>query len=224
MLVVILLLRPIIWFSYSKYTQWSHIKKTVTVYFGASLLFSVFHIAGMVLIRKLIYLTQSMDYQFGSIGYGFFYEYRKDLITFTVVLGIIYSYRFIWSRLQGEANIVENGEDDSKTKSFDRILIKKLGKEFIVKISEIEWLEASGNYVNLHVQGRTYPTRNTLAKLVDEISEQGFCRIHRSYAVNLDAVESISNLASGSGEVTLKSGRVLNLSRRYHDELKRNLY
>lgn len=223
-LLVLILLRPIIWLTNSKYSDWSNLSKTFSVYFGASLVYSLFHVVGMFALRKLVYWSQSMEYHFGGYGYRFFYEYRKDLLSFILIICIIYSYRFILNRLQGEANLVANGEDENKPKSFDRILVKKLGKEFIVKVSEVEWLESSGNYVNLHVQGRIYPTRNTLAKLVDEIAEHGFCRVHRSYGVNLDAVESISNQASGSGEVTLKSGKVLNLSRRYHDELKQRLH
>lgn len=222
--LVIVLLRPIIWLTNSRYSQWQNLKQTLATYLVASLVFSVLHVSGMVALRKAIYWAQSLSYQFGSVGYRFFYEYRKDLITFIFIVGAIYCYRFIWSRLQGEANIVSNGEDETKPKNFDRILVKKLGKEFIVKISEIEWLESSGNYVNLHVKGRIYPTRNTIAKLLAEISGQGFCRVHRSYGVNLDAVESIENHVSGSGEVTLKSGKVLSLSRRYHTELKQRLH
>lgn len=223
LILVIVLLRPILWLIDSHYSQCLNFKKTLCIYVLASLLFSVIHITGMVFIRKVIYWGQSMSYQFGDVAYEFFYEYRKDLISFISIIAIIHCYRFIWSRLQGEANIVVNGDDDAEPKSFDRILVKKLGKEFIVKISEIEWLESSGNYVNLHVAGRVYPTRNTLSKLIVQISDQGFCRVHRSYAVHLDAVDSITNQLSGSGEITLKSGKVINLSRRYHDDLKQRL-
>jgi len=139
-----------------------------------------------------------------------------------MIIVVITAYSFILIRLQGEANFIVNGEEIDGPISCDRILVKKLGKEFIVKVSEIEWLEASGNYVNLHVKGRIYPTRNILSKLIVEISEKGFYRIHRSYAVNIDAIEAIEKLSSGSGSVILKSGKSLNLSRHYYSELKQS--
>ncbi len=55
---------------------------------------------------------------------------------------------------------------------------------------------------------------------MQEIAPNGFCRTHRSFAVNLDYVESIETHGSGSSEVTLKNGTVIPLSRRWYDELK----
>ncbi len=132
---------------------------------------------------------------------------------------MIQSYRFIVSRLSGEAAIV----DDAEGVQSDRILVKKLGREFIIKLSDIEWMESSGNYVNLHVKGRVYPSRNTLSGLIEKIADQGFCRVHRSYAVNLDSIQSIEPLPSGDGSVLLENGKELKLSRRYRDQLKQRL-
>ena len=62
-------------------------------------------------------------------------------------------------------------------KKLNAYLVKKLGKEFIIKVDDIEWLESSGNYVNLHIKGRIYPIRSTLNLLIEQISHKGFCRI-----------------------------------------------
>ena len=43
------------------------------------------------------------------------------------------------------------------------VLVRKLGKEFLVPVAEIEWLQAQANYVNLHVGGKAYPLRSTMA-------------------------------------------------------------
>jgi len=176
-----------------------------------------------VLIRKLVYWSQTLDYNFGNVWIEFFYEFRKDLWSFIFILMFIKGYGFIISRLQGEANPIAVGEEESITQRFDRLLVKKLGKEFIVKVEDIEWLESSGNYVNLHIKGRIYPTRATLTQLISQIEEQGFCRIHRSHAINLNNIESITPLSSGDSEVKLDNGKVLNLSRRYKDAFKSQL-
>lgn len=223
LIAVLILLPGILWLTRSQYSDWTKLGKTITTYFLASIIFSALHILLMVIIRELVYYSQSMNYKFGNLGFELLYEYRKDLVTFITIILVVFSYRFILRRLQGEASIVGNGEDATQSSDAEHILVKKLGKEFIVRIADIEWLESSGNYVNLYVGQRIYPTRSTLVKLISEISDKGFCRIHRSYGVNLNAVDSINSMSSGSGELTLKSGKVLNLSRRYHQELKDRL-
>jgi len=222
-LLIALLLPLVIKFIDSPFSSWLTIKRTLAIYFTASIVFSLLHVTGMVVIRKLIYISQGLNYDFGSLPYEFFYEYRKDLFTFISIIALVHSYRFIHLRLQGEADMIGEGEDSAIGEVSDRLLVKKLGKEFIVKLSDVEWLESSGNYVNLHIGTRIYPTRQTLSNLIASIAAQGFCRTHRSYAVNLDEIESITPLHSGSSDITLKSGKVISLSRRYHKQLKQRL-
>lgn len=102
----------------------------------------------------------------------------------------------------------------------EHFLVRKLDKEFLVKVVDIDWLESSGNYVNLHSKGRIYPLRATLANTVELLQHKGFSRIHRSLAVNHHAIHSISYDPSGDGEILLNSGERLNLSRRFKDEFR----
>jgi len=203
--------------------DWLAIKASLFHYFLASIVFSLCHVLIMVGIREVIYFVMNSSYDFGDIGFELFYEYRKDLWSFIFFIVLIHAYQFIFSRLQGEANPVAQSEDENMNQNFDRLLVKKLGKEFIIKVEDIEWLEASGNYVNLHIKGRIYPTRATLSKLIEHISAKGFCRIHRSHAINLEYLESITPLSSGDSEVKLNTGKTLKLSRRYKESFKSQL-
>ena len=220
---MIALIPALSWLINKQPLNWLNLKRTLVVYLAASGIYSSLHVAGMVAIRKLVYWTQSMSYDMGELPFELIYEYRKDLWSFIFFIFFIVSYRFILSRLQGEANLIGNSEDDNSAKKCDRLLVKKLGKEFIIKVNDIEWLESSGNYVNLHINGRIYPTRATLSGLIEQIAEKGFCRIHRSHGVNLDSIASITPLNSGDSEVKLINGKILNLSRRYKDALKSQL-
>jgi len=202
---------------------WDNIKKSLTIYLAGSIIFSASHITIMVGIRKLIYWSQGQFYDFGNIGYELLYEYRKDLWGFIFFIVLIKSYDFILSRLQGEANPVTEGEDETLHNNIERLLVKKLGKEFIIRVEDIEWLESSGNYINLHIKQRIYPMRATMSNLIPKIENKGFCRIHRSFAINLDLIDSITPLSSGDSEVKLNNGKVLNLSRRYKEEFKLKL-
>jgi uncharacterized membrane protein len=221
-IATILLLPACVWLLKKHPFNWSKVTFSLGMYFISSIIFSIVHVSVMVTIREIIYWTQSLNYDFGNIFIEFIYELRKDIWDFISILIVIKGYGFIVSRLQGEASPIAVGEENI-TQRFDRLLVKKLGKEFIVKVEDIEWLESSGNYVNLYSKGRIYPTRTTLTQLISQIEEQRFCRIHRSYAVNLNNIDSITPLSSGDSEVKLNNGKILNLSRRYKDAFKSKL-
>ncbi len=220
--MILALVPALNWLLRSDWLSWNAILQTCVVLFLSALVFSVIHVTGMVLIREVAYYFAGGDYRFGDVLFGFLYEFRKDFLTFILLVVAIKSYHALASRLSGEANLVQNGEQASvdQVSINDRILVKKLGKEFIVKVDEIDWLESSGNYVNVHVGERIYPIRSTMAELTDALVNQGFCRIHRSFGVNLDRVESIDVHENGGGDVTLSTGKVLPISRRYREELR----
>jgi hypothetical protein len=203
--------------------DWNAIKSSLLKYFIASIVFSILHVGIMVAIKELIYWLMGSSYDFGDFWFEMFYEYRKDIWSFCMFLFAIKSYGFILSRLHGEANLISEGEEAPVYTNIDRLLVKKLGREFIIKVEDVQWLESSGNYVNLHINERIYPLRATLGNLSEQLVEKGFCRIHRSHAIRLDAIESITPLSSGDSEVKLETGKVLNLSRRYKETFKSRL-
>ena len=205
----------------SQYIGWSKPMRTMCICLICAMIFSLCHVVGMVLIRELVYWLAGSEYHFGPIAFGFLYELRKDLLTFVILIIVIQGYRFIDSRLRGEASMVSYGE--GRPSMMDRLLVKKLGKEFIIKVEEVDWLESSGNYVNLYIGDNVYPFRSTMSDLTRTLEKQGFCRIHRSFGVNLDRVTLIENAENGGGDVTLVSGKSLPISRRYFSEIKKKL-
>ncbi len=216
-----MILLPAISYLLRKYPiRWHALKTTLWVYFLASLVFCISHVSIMVGLREVVFWMMSGNYDFGDILFELGYEYRKDLWSFIFFIMMIKCYQYILGQLQGEANTITENEDTLAPAIIERLLVKKLGKEFIIKVADIEWLESSGNYVNLHIKGRIYPMRTTLASLISKISAQGFCRIHRSIAINLNEVEHITSLSSGDSEVRLNNGKLLSLSRRYKEEFK----
>ena len=87
----------------------------------------------------------------------------------------------------------------------------------LIDASSIHWLEADDNYVHVHTAQSHYMLRRTLSDLLVQLGS-GFKRIHKSTAVNMAEVKSLSPLFKGDHEVHLRSGAVLRLSRRYKDE------
>ena len=94
-----------------------------------------------------------------------------------------------------------------------RLAVKSAGQVTLVKLSEIDWIEAADYYASLHVAGRTHLLRRSLADLEKELDGQGFCRVHRSALVNLDRVRGLATDEEGDYRVELADGTRLRLSR-----------
>jgi len=106
----------------------------------------------------------------------------------------------------------------AQTGSSERLLVPKGEELQLIDASSIHWLEADDNYVHVHTAQARYMIRRTLADLLTQLGER-FTRIHKSVAVNIAEVQSLSPLFKGDHEVLLRSGTVLRMSRRYRDEL-----
>lgn len=107
----------------------------------------------------------------------------------------------------------------AQTGSSERLLVPEGERLQLLDSSSIDWLEADDNYVHVHTANRKYLLRRTLQDLLVQLGEQRFARIHKSTAINIAAVASLTPLFKGDYEVSLRSGVVLRLSRRYKDAL-----
>ena len=103
--------------------------------------------------------------------------------------------------------------------SAGHITVEKAGRLAVLPVSEVEWVRAAGNYVELHARGDTYLVRNTLARAADRLPSPPFLRTHRAVVVNADCIAHIEALATGEHCVVLRDGTRLPLSRRYRRRL-----
>jgi hypothetical protein len=200
-----------------------NLRRRLPAYAMASVAWSLLHVTGMVLLRKAGYLAMGDHYAPGSLPRMFGYEYLKDIRTFALIVVAAHAYRWVWRRVQGEATLLALPDDvpaPIPAERPERFLVRKLGREFLVPASDIEWLQASGNYVNLRVRGHDYPLRSTIAGIEANLDPARFARIHRSYIVNLDQVASIEPLDTGDARVHLKDGGMLPCSRRQREALR----
>lgn len=201
-----------------------HFRRSVPAHLLFTVPISLLHVLGMVALRELAYAWMGGNYHFGDWSDGLAYEYLKDARTYAAFLTVIYLYRFVLRRWQGEAEFISEGNEDVAAEPVtDRFLVKKLGREFLVKVDHIDWIEASGNYVNLHVGGRLYPLRETMAGILLKLDGRGFARVHRSAIVNLDRVREIEPFDTGDARAHLLDGGMVPVSRRYRQELKDRL-
>lgn len=104
----------------------------------------------------------------------------------------------------------------------ERLPVSENGRIVFVKTREIGWIEASGNYAQLHVGPRTYEIRETLNTLERKLSPRDFLRIHRSTIVNVHLIKEIQPWFHGYHLVRLQNGKELRLSR-YQGEIAKRL-
>jgi hypothetical protein len=187
--------------------------------------FSLIHVGGMHMVRKLGYAIAGAHYEAfgGSWWVNTGYEYLKDVRTYFVIVGTLVLYRLWLLRQQGEARLLavpDEGAPVEPVERPERFLVRKLGKEFLLNASEIEWLQASGNYVNLHVRGRDYPLRATMAGIEERLDPARFVRVHRGYFVNLDYLVEIEPLEAGDARLQMRDGTKIPCSRRYRAALR----
>ena len=103
----------------------------------------------------------------------------------------------------------------------DRFAIKSAGQVTFVKIADIDWIEAADYYASLHVGGKAYLLRRSIAQLAQTLDPHMFCRIHRSTIVNLKRVAGLIINDEGEYDVRLEDNTQLRVSRRYRPELQR---
>lgn len=210
------LVPAIIWVDHRFPLHVGSLKKVLGLHLMLTIPFSLIHVAGMVAIRKVIYALNDNFYGFGDLPRELFYEYRKDALTYIGILAILYGYsHFRYRYFEAHLDM-----KPSSKKIFERVLIKTGGKETFLKVNDIERLEASGNYVNIHAKGARHFLRSTLAQLETKLPEDKFVRVHRSNIVNLDHIKEMIPTPSGDARIIMESGDHVSLSRRYRDRLK----
>ena len=102
----------------------------------------------------------------------------------------------------------------------DRFVVKSGGRIFFVRTAEIDWIEAAGNYVKLHVGNDSHLIRETMNAVEGKLSPDLFVRIHRCHIVNIEQVRELQPWFNGEYVVFLKNGTRLTLSRGYRERLQ----
>jgi hypothetical protein len=203
---------------------WTGLGRGLAAHAAGSVLFSLAHVVGMVLLREAVYALNGSDYSFGDWPRELVYEYLKDGRVYLVLLLAAHLVGLWVRRSQGEAHWLAPREDvpaaEAAAPAPTSFLVRKLGREFLVPAAEIEHAVAAGNYANLHVRGKDYPLRVTIAALEEQLDPALFMRVHRGVIVNLGQVVRVEPLDSGEARVHVRNGAVLPCSRRYRKELR----
>lgn len=96
----------------------------------------------------------------------------------------------------------------------DRVLIRNGYDVVIIPVKEILYIEAQDDYVKIYTQdGKSYLKSERMSRLEGMLDSRSFCRIHRSYILNIDSLKKIEPYTKDSRIAVLQSGQHLNISR-----------
>jgi two-component system LytT family response regulator len=88
-----------------------------------------------------------------------------------------------------------------------------------VAVASIDWIDAAGDYMCVHAEGRTYVLRETMKSLEAILDPKVFQRVHRSTIVNISRVRRLRPHTNGEYFLTLEDGQEIKLSRSYRDRV-----
>jgi two-component system LytT family response regulator len=122
---------------------------------------------------------------------------------------------------QWNQKIVNLLEEIKSQQEYVKLLVIKLrGRVVFLRTEEIDWIEAEGNYVNIHAGAETYLYRETIGGMEAQLDAREFPRIHRSAIVNIKRIQELRPLFHGEYSVVLRDGTELPLSHNYKEKLR----
>lgn len=111
-------------------------------------------------------------------------------------------------------------EEVRTRKPCERLLIKTTGRVYFVRVEDIDWVEAAGNYARLHIGTDLHLLRETMNSLEGRLDPARFLRIHRSTIVNIERIKELHPWFHGDYQVVMRDGTELTLSRSYRPRLQ----
>lgn len=125
--------------------------------------------------------------------------------------------------LENPIRMLASRAEEQRRAPTTRFVARRGSKHYFVKVAEIDWIEAVGNYVRLQTGDKSHLIRETMKGLEGKLDPAGFVRIHRSAVVAVDRIQSIEAREQGEYVVTMRGGAKLVSSRGYSDRVRRLL-
>lgn len=121
---------------------------------------------------------------------------------------------------QDHGDYAESGFTSEQDGALPRLVIKDRGAITFVEQHDIDWVDAAGDYMCVHVQGQTHIMRSTMKNLLEQLTPDLFQRVHRSTIVNLSRVTQVIPLAKSEYYLVLGENEKLKVSRNYKDVVR----
>jgi len=113
--------------------------------------------------------------------------------------------------LEAEERLSDQEQQQPVRRFLRRMAVEENEKIVLVRVEDIRWMQASGNYIRLHVEKTSHLIRQSMKNLQALLDPNHFLRVHRNAIVNLDHVEEFHLPPNGNMFVKLDDGLCLPL-------------
>lgn len=102
-----------------------------------------------------------------------------------------------------------------------RILIRERSQVHVIAVDKVEFVQAQDDYINIRSGGRTFLKTQSLTDLAAQLDPAQFVRVHRSYLLNLDYLQSLERASKDNFVAVLRDGQQVPVSRSGYERLAR---
>jgi len=202
--------------------------RNIAIHVAGLVPFSIIHTLGMAALRLLWFSgILGEAYSFPLTVDRVTFEFAKDVVNYAMLSGATQLLRLLFrpqpaglSAATAAPPTAAAPDNALPTALPERFAVRKRGKEIMVEVADIDWIEAAGNYAVLHVGGDTLEIRSSLTKLEGELDPRRFVRVHKSHVVNVARIAEVTPWISGDWRIRLQDGSEINLSRRYRQRFE----
>jgi two-component system LytT family response regulator len=118
--------------------------------------------------------------------------------------------------------LLEQTKDQVKQATYEtRFWVRTGRRSVVVAVEEIDWVEAAGDYVTLHVRDKSHLLRQTMNRIELQLDPDRFIRVHRSAIVQASRICELESLPNREYFLRLNSGIKIRTSRRFSDRIER---
>jgi hypothetical protein len=182
--------------------------RKILAHAAAAVTVSLGHVLAIGVARWAIYRMVGESYAPLSPLGDWPYEFRKDVLVYAAIVAVY----TMWRSLRGRAQPAPGARAEV-------LEVRDGARRHFVPLADVVWVEAAGNYVELHRGGSGLLHRASLAEMERRLQTAGFVRIHRSRLVRREAVAAVESKPTGDFVVRLRDGHELAGSRRYRRPL-----
>ena len=156
---------------------------------------------------KIIFTTAYREYAVDGFDLKAV-DYLLKPISFERLLQAVNKFLDETISIESDENIeLSNDKSDFIFVRSDRKMIK-------INFSEVNYIESLGDYLKIHLSNKTIITRETITSIEAKLPKKKFLRIHRSFIVSINKIESFTN------EFVEINNKAIPISRSYKNDVK----
>jgi len=106
---------------------------------------------------------------------------------------------------------------DISNENADFFFVRSDRKMIKIDFSELDFIESLADYVKIHSNDKMIITRETISSIEAKLPKKDFLRVHRSYIVSINKIESFTN------EFIEIRNKAIPISRSYKNDVKHRL-